>query len=136
MTLEEKGPIVPPPVLIKFPQQVSKEIQSWEDIISATHWEIGDSTSANGADFYLGKAELGHIHLTGEVHIPTGKPLADLLIKAKFAQKFPYGNDWIIHPINTKEDVLHALWLFKLNYNRIKGEPFEKLSAAINSYQK
>ena len=37
MKLEEKGPIQPLPSLSRFPQQVSKEIQSWEDIIAATH---------------------------------------------------------------------------------------------------
>lgn len=57
MTLEEKGPIKPPPVLTKYPQQVSTEIQRWDGIIAATHWEIYDKTKPDGADFYVGSQQ-------------------------------------------------------------------------------
>ena len=136
MTLEEKGPIVPPPTLKKFPQQVSTEIQSWKKIIAATHWEINDNTSPNGADFYVGNEELGHIHLDGEVHIPIGKKISEKLIKMKLAKKFMYSNDWITSAIETKEDVSHATWLFKLNYTRILKKDEEKLFLEIEEYSK
>ncbi len=135
MTLEEKGAIMPPPELSKFPQQVSKEIQSWKDIIAATHWELYDRTTPDGADFYIGQVELGHIHLDGEVHLATGKELAAVLIKNKLGKKFPYGNDWVTSPIESATDAGHAVWLFKLNYKRIKGEPVEKLILEIDSYK-
>ena len=134
MTLEEKGPIVPPPVLSKFPQQVSKEIQSWKNIVSATHWNLYKRTTPDGADFYVEQEELGHIHLDGEVHLATGIALRNALIKKKFASKFVYGDDWVTYPIISAEDVVHALWLFKLNYKRIKGESIEKLIKEINSH--
>ncbi len=134
MTLEEKGPIMPPPVLSKFPQQVSKDIQSWADITAATHWNLYRRTEPDGADFYIGKEELGHIHLDGEVHLAIGKALASLLIKYKLGNKFPYGNDWVTTPIESSQDVAHATWLFKLSYNRIKGVPVEKLVEEINYY--
>ncbi len=120
MTLEEKGPVKPPPVLSKFPELVSKEIQGWKDIIAATHWNLYDLSQTDGADFYVELEELGHIHLNGEIHLATGKLLAATLIKNKLANKFPYGNDWICSPIESAKDVQHAIWLFKLNYNRIK----------------
>lgn len=135
MTLEEKGPIVPPPELNNFPQQVSKEIQSWKDIIAATHWNLYARNKPDGADFYVGQEELGHIHLDGEIHLATGKELATVLIKAKLAKKFAYGADWVTSPINSANDVAHALWLFRLNYKRIKGEPIEALISEINHYQ-
>ena len=134
MTLEEKGPIMPPPELSKFPQQVSKEIQSWQDITAATHWELYDRSKPDGADFYIGQMELGHIHLNGEIHLATGKELAAVLIKNKLGKKFLYGNDWVASPIDSAKDVAHAVWLFKLNYNRIKGQSVEKLIFEINSY--
>ncbi len=105
MTLEEKGPIMPPPELSKFPQQVSKEIQSWEDITAATHWELYDRSKPDGADFYIGPQELGRIHLDGEVHLAIGKELAAVLIKNKLGKKFPYGNDWVTSPIESAKDV-------------------------------
>lgn len=135
MTLEEKGPIKPPPELSKFPQQVSKEIQSWKDIIAATHWYLYDRSQTDGADFYVGGEELGHIHLNGEIHLATGKSLATLLIKNKLANKFPWGSDWVMSQIESAKDVKHAIWLFKLNYNRIKGAPLKKLMEEIDDYR-
>lgn len=135
MTLEEKGPIVPPPTLSKFPEMVSKEIQSWKNITAATHWEINDNTAPNGADFYIGQQELGHIHLDGELHIPSGKELTAALLKHKLAKKFMYAGDWITAPIQSAEDVAHASWLFNLNYNRIMGLSIEKLTSEIEGYK-
>lgn len=134
MTLEEKGPIMPPPELSKFPEQVSKEVQSWKDITAATHWDFYDTSKPDGADFYVGQQELGHIHLDGEVHLAIGKELASILIKNKLGKKFPYGSDWVTSPIESAKGASHAVWLFKLSYNRIKGEPLEKLILEINSY--
>ena len=131
MKLEDKGPIKPPPALTKFPQQVSTEIQSWKGIIAATHWEIYDKTKPDGADFYVGSDELGHIHLDGEVHLATGSALAAALIKNKLGHKFQYGSDWVTWPVNSAEDAAHAIWLFKLNYRRINSEPVDKLLLEI-----
>ena len=135
MTLEEKGPIKPPPELSRFSQEVSKEIQSWKNIIAATHWDLYDRSETDGADFYVNKEELGHIHLDGEVHLATGKKLATLLLDNKLALKFPYGNDWVLSSIESAKDVSHATWLFQLNYKRIIGVPIEKLVEEINNYK-
>lgn len=135
MTLEEKGTIKPPPQLSKFPQQVSEEIQSWQDVIAATHWNLYDRSQTDGADFYVGKEELGHIHLDGEVHLATGRELAAMLIKNKLGNKFPWGNDWVCSPIDSAKDVRHAKWLFKLNYKRIKGATIEELAEEIDNYK-
>lgn len=135
MTLEEKGPIMPPPELSYFPQQVSKEIQNWKHVTAATHWELYDKSKPDGADFYIGQEELGHIHLDGEVHLAVGKELATVLIRAKLGKRFPYGNDWITTPIESAKDVTHAVWLFKLNYKRINGDLMERLMTEINNYK-
>lgn len=127
MTLEEKGPILPPPQLSEFPQQVSKEVQSWKDITAATHWNLYNLSEPDAADFYVGKEELGHIHLDGEVHLTAGKELAAALIMNKLGKKFLYLDGWVTTSIDSAEDVSHALWLFGLNYKRIKGEPVEGL---------
>jgi Family of unknown function (DUF5519) len=131
MKLEEKGPIQAPPKLDRFSQEVSSEIQSWKDIIAATHWDLYNRTKPDGADFYVGDTELGHIHLNGEVHLACGKKLAALLIKSKLASKFLYGADWVTYSIQSAEDVQHAIWLFKLNYRQIKGESLEVLVREI-----
>ena len=135
MKLEEKGKIIPPPALSKYSEIVSKEIQKWKGIISATHWEIYDNNKPNGADFYFGEEELGHIHLDGMAHIVSTKILAAALIKAKLAQKFPYGANWVQFEINSKKTAEHAIWLFQLHYKKLNGTEEEKLINDILEYK-
>ncbi len=135
MKLEEKGRIIPPPVLSKYSELVSQEIQKWEGIISATHWEIWDRNQPNGADFYMGELELGHIHLDGSVHIASTKEFSQALIKAGLARKFPYGENWVQFKISDQESVHHAIWLFKLHYDNLRGVDTAELEKAISGYR-
>jgi len=132
MRLEEKGQILPPPVLSKYPQMVSEEIQKWSNIISATHWDLYDRTKVDGADFYVGKKELGHIHLDGWVHLATNKELSQVILKNKLAEKFPYAQNWVMFSITKKQDVKKAILLFQLNYDRLNGEPIDTLISKMN----
>ena len=121
MKLEAKGKIIPPPVLSNYSEIVSQEIQKWDNIISATHWEIWDNNKPNGADFYLKELELGHIHLDDMLHIASTKEFATALIKSKLAQKFPYSENWIQFKITNEISAAHAIWLFKLHYDNLCG---------------
>jgi len=135
MKLEEKGNIIPPPVLSKYPEIVSKEIQQWPGIISATHWEIWDRNKSNGADFYVGELELGHIHLDGSLHVPSTKQFCQALIKSGLAQKFPYAENWVQFKISDNKSAAHASWLFKLHYDYLKGADAADLMQAISVYK-
>ncbi len=135
MKLEEKGNIIPPPVLSKYPEIVSKEIRQWPVIISATHWEIRNGNKANGADFYVGELELGHIHLDGSMHVPSTKQFCQALIKAGLAQKFPYAENWVQFNITDKKTALHGTWLFKLHYDHLNGADAAELMQAISDYK-
>ena len=121
MKLKDKGPIIAPPVLEGWAQNVSTEIQSWPGIISATHWRFGDPTQVDGADFYVGEDELGHIHLDGEIHLVVPHRLAIALIDANLAHKFRWGADWVQFPITSDASAKHAIWLFKISYDLIHG---------------
>jgi hypothetical protein len=132
MKLEDKGQILPAPVLSKYPQMVSEEIQKWSNIISATHWDLYDRTKVDGADFYVGKKELGHIHLDGWVHLATNKALAQVMLKNKLAENFPYAQNWVMFSIAKKLDVKKAILLFQLNYDRLNGDPIDTLISKLN----
>lgn len=134
MKLQEKGNIIPPPVLSKYPEIVSQEIQQWAGIISATHWEIWNRNKPNGADFYVGELELGHIHLDGSLHIPSTKAFAEALINSGLAQKFRYAENWIDFNISDDKSAAHALWLFKLHYDKLMGADTAILMQAISGY--
>ena len=134
MKLADKGPMAPPPILSAYPQMVSAAIQQWKDIIAVAHWDLNDETRIDGADFYVGKEELGHIHLDGSVHLATVKELRVPLVNHKLAKKFPYGgtyDGWVLFNIKTEADAVHAIWLFKLNYQRLTGVAIKELINTI-----
>jgi hypothetical protein len=131
MRLESKGEIKPPPKLKGPAQSVSLEIQSWPGIIAATHWFLYDRTQVDGADFYVGDKELGHIHLDGELHLCVTVGLRRRLIEAGLAQALPWAEDCIQAPISSRGDAKNALWLFQLAYDRLTGTPIADLRRRI-----
>ena len=131
MRLETKGKIQPPPKLKGPAEAVSLEIQSWRGVISATHWYLNDRTQVDGADFYVGEKELGHIHLDGELHLGVTAGLCRQLVEAGRAEVFPWGEDWVQAPISSRRDARNALWLFQLGYDRLRGAPIAELRRRI-----
>lgn len=138
MKLTEKGPIQPAPVLAGPGQQTAAAIQAWPAIISATHWDLFNRSRVDGADFYVGDAELGHIHLNGEVHLATTSALGVPLLERGLARPFSFGNgygDWVSFLIRTAADADHATWLFRLNYDRLRGASPEVLTERLRAKQ-
>ena len=131
LLLEAKGPIRPAPALAGHAQAVSLAIQSWPGVISATHWHLYRPTQVDGADFYVGAAECGHIHLGGEVHLATSGHLSRLLLANGLARRFPYYASWVEADIGSPAQAEHAIWLFRLNYDRLTGTGEAELEARI-----
>ena len=131
MRLETKGEIRPPPKLKGPAQSVSLEIQSWPGVISATHWFLYDRTQVDGADFYVGEKELGHIHLDGELHLCLTVGLRRRLIAAGLAEALPWAEDCVQAPISSRRDARNALWLFRLGYDRLIGAPISELRQRV-----
>ncbi len=131
MKLAEKGPIKPAPMLAGPGQKTAEAIQSWPTIISATHWDLFNRSRVDGADFYVDEAELGHIHLNGEVHLAATSELGLPLLKRGFVSALPYGKahgDWVSFMIRTDADADQATWLFQLNYDRLRGASIAALT--------
>jgi hypothetical protein len=131
MRLETKGDIRPPPKLKGPAQRVSLEIQSWPGVIAATHWFLYDRTQVDGADFYVGEKELGHIHLDGELHLGVTVGLRRQLVKAGRAAALPWAEDWVQAAISNRQDARNALWLFQLGYDRLIGAPIADLRRRV-----
>ena len=131
LPLEAKGPVKPVPILKGPAQRASEAIQSWPRVVSATHWALNAPTKVDGADFYVGAEELGHIHLDGEVHLATSRPMREALIAAGLAEAFPWYGSWSQFRIRDTVGADHAIWLFRLNYDRICSAPAEQLMQRI-----
>jgi hypothetical protein len=121
MKLSRKGRFSPPPALPEYAQVVSTALAGWADMHARTHWLLGDEQVVDGADFYVGQEEVGHIHLGGEAHIAVGKKLRKALIASSRAKPFRYSDEFVVFPIRTSSDVQAALALFQLAYDRHRG---------------
>jgi hypothetical protein len=134
MKLSEKGRYAPPPQLKAAAQRVSETLAKWPGVQARTHWLLGDEREVDGADFYLGEEELGHIHLDSEAHVMHARPIAQTLIKAGLARRFPWSAEAVVFEIRTQADVALALWLFQLSYDRHRGLESAELLARITDY--
>lgn len=121
MKLDEKGRFRAPPKLDAAAQRVSETVRSWPTVHARAHWLLGDETTIDGADFYVGERELGHIHLDSEAHVMQVRSVADAVIAAKLGRALPWSRSAVVFPIASRADVEHALWLFRLQYDRLVG---------------
>lgn len=139
MKLQDKGPLIPSPTLGNPAQKTAETIASWPAIIWATHWDLFDRSRVDGADFYVDEAELGHIHLNGEVHLAATCELGLPLVERGLVSPLPYGKtygDWVSFQIRTNADADHATWLFRLNYDRLLGESLSVLTERVAAYER
>jgi hypothetical protein len=134
MKLDKKGRYAPPPLLLpKHAQAVSEALATWPSVVARTHWFLGDESVVDGADFYLGQDELGHLHLDGSAHVAVTRPLRDALVEAKLAKPFRWNEGFVVAPIRNAAEAARALRLFRLSYERIEGARSATLLAQIRS---
>ena len=121
MKLAEKGQFAPPPPLPKHAQTMSERLAAWPKVHARTHWLLGDETEVDGADFYLGEHELGHLHLDGEAHIAVPKKVRDALIAAGLAEPFRWSGKFVVFAVQRASDIEKAEFLFRLSYDALAG---------------
>lgn len=132
MKRSAKGRFAPPPLLDGRLQGLSEEVQSWPEIVAATHWHFSRNGEVDGADFYRGEEELGHIHMDGDVHIVTTPALATAMIAGGFTRQAPWlADDWVVFRIRADGDVAQAERLTRLAYDGLGGVPEAELIAAL-----
>ena len=136
MKLSEKGRFAPPPSLPKHAEEVSQALASWPGVHARTHWLLGDESVVDGADFYVGEEEIGHLHLEGQAHVATGLALRKSVVAAKLAGPFRWNTKFVVHDVERASDVEHALWLFRLAYDRAKGATDEDLITRVRAYER
>ena len=130
--LRNAGVFQPAPRLEGFAQSVSDELQTWPGMISATHWQLGNPSRVDGAEFHVDKGgELGHIHLNGQIHLALTKGIRNRLIALELAKPFRWSDAWVTAPITSPQEADQALWLFQLGYDRLCSTPEEMLFARI-----
>lgn len=128
MKLEEKGRVLPPPKLQGPSARVLAAVREWPGVISATHWLLYDRTQVDGADFYVGEHELGHVHLNHAVHLSVQGALRTAVLKAGLAKPSPWtARTWVEFEMRTAADAEHGEWLMRLGYDALTGVATQEL---------
>ena len=132
MKISEKGRYAPPPRLPRFAQQVSEGVGAQAKVEARTHWRLGNEEVIDGADFYLGEEELGHLHLDAEAHVAQTKAVRDALVASGLAQPFRWSPHFVTAPVESPSDVKHVMWLFDLRRRQLEGVPVSQLLKEIS----
>ena len=133
MKLGEKGSYAPRPVLPPHAEDLANVLGSWNSVRPRTHWLLGDEQQVDGADFYVDERELGHLHLDGTAHIPQAPMVANALLAAKIAQRFPWAQHWVVHPVVSEASARHAEWLFRLQFDHLQGGSSDLLVSRVRA---
>ena len=95
--------------------RISAVVGSWPDVKRGSH-------RFGGVEFRLGRRELGHLHGDRSADIPFPRRVRDELVaggRALPPRALP-DSGWITFPIDTDEDVNHAIELFRMAYERAR----------------
>ena len=131
MKLSEKGHFAVRPILEGPAESVACTVEQWASVHARTHWQLGDETMVDGADFYVGERELGHLHLFHEAHIALPPALRDAALAAKLARPFRWNDSFVVHRVKTIAEAHATEWLFRLAYDRLQGVSLAALHRRI-----
>jgi hypothetical protein len=132
MEPSEKGKHAPPPILESAAaQRVAETIAAWDEVNARAHWYLGDERVIDGADFYVGELELGHIHLEAEAHIFLPLEAVTAAVRGNLGQRFTWSRNVLVVPIESRADEKLATWLFRASYDRRRGATAQEIVARI-----
>lgn len=94
---------------------------------------LGDERIVDGADFYVGERELGHIHLYGEAHIAVPMAVRSALIEEGLAEPFEWSRAFVVKSLRSARDTREAEWIFALAYDRLRAAAVEQLVERIRT---
>lgn len=134
MNLKEKGHFAPPPRLPRWAQKLSEDLAKQPGVEARTHWLLGDETQVDGADFYLGKEELGHLHLDGEAHVAQADAVRDALVERGLAHPFRWSHQFVTADISDAAGVERGAWLFSLRRRQLEGVPVAELLREVKEF--
>ena len=131
---EAKGAIAPPPPLEGQLNDAAEAISAWPGVVATSHWHLIDQSRTDGVDFYVGCAELGHIHLDGSIHLATSPSLGARMVAEGVARPFPYARGWALSSVTTL-GVDGSVALFRRNYDRLRPEDTEDQPSNVQGAQ-
>ncbi|HEX4680725.1 MAG TPA: luciferase family protein [Gaiellaceae bacterium] len=96
-------------------ERIEHEVGSWEGVTTHQH-------RFGGTEFRLGRREIGHLHGNRWADLPFHKGIRDMLVETGRAQPHHVlpETGWVSKQIRGEEDVVEAIELFRLSYERAR----------------
>jgi len=116
---EAKVPLAPPPALNGPLRAVADAVAAWPEVEATTHWHLSDRDRIDGIDFYVGRDEIGHIHLDGSIHLATTPELGAKLVAEGLGRPFPWARGWTMASVS-RLGVDATVALFRRNYDLLR----------------
>ena len=103
---------------------LNEQVSAWPRVSAHAH-------RFGGKEFRVGKAEVGHVHNSGEVDIPFPRAFHDELLARGLAQRHRWAPNtgWVTFRVRDEADIERAVWLMRLSYLRFA------LKAAADPHQ-
>jgi len=102
----------------RLQEAIEREVLAWPGVTAAAH-------RFGGVEFRLGGRELGHLHGDRLADLPFPRRVRDELILAGRAAPHHILPDsgWVSCWLHGEEDVANAVALFRMQYDRVAGQP-------------
>ncbi|MBO0717875.1 MAG: DUF5519 family protein [Rhizobiales bacterium] len=92
---------------------LNEQVSAWPRVSAHAH-------RFGGNEFRVGKAEIGHVHNSGEVDIPFPRAFHDELLARGLAERHRWAPNtgWVTFRVRGEADIKRAIWLMRLSYLR------------------
>jgi hypothetical protein len=115
-------------------ERLEETVASWPHISVHSH-------RFGGREFRLANAEVGHMHVGGNVDIPFPRSIRDALLTEGLAEEHRWvpNSGWITFRVRNNKDLPQGVWLMRLSYLRYAlktaADPQELLREASQELQ-
>lgn len=118
-----------------FALQVMEEVRRWTGVEMRPHASPHESGSSDGVEFRLNGRQIGHVHGDCGVHLSLTKALKASVIRENLAEALALAPNsaWVMFNPIRLEDAIHAIWLLRLNYVRLRRQRLTPLAAASSA---
>jgi len=115
----------------QFALDVMDEVHRWPGVEMRAHAGMAPGES-DGVEFRLNGRQIGHVHSDCAVHVPLTKALQKTLIAEQLAEPLPHASTsgWATFNPGQPADAQRAIWLFRLNYVRLRRQRLTPAAAA------
>ena len=115
-----------------FALQVMEEVRRWPGVEMRPHASPHEAGASDGVEFRLSGRQIGHVHSDCGVHLLLTKALKTSIVREDLAEPLTLAprSAWVMYNPTRIEHAIHAIWLLRLNYVRLRRQRLTPLAAA------